>query len=100
MSDLLELTARAETSHFWFRGFRRFVAPVLATLAAGRRDLRIVDCGAGTGHNLAMLSPFGRVVGFDLAPGALSRARIPSLVRGDIARIPFRSDVFDLATSF
>ena len=100
MSELLELTARAETSHFWFRGLRRFVAPVLATLAAGRRDLRIIDCGAGTGHNLTLLAPYGDVVGFDLAPDALSRARIPRLLRADITRIPFCSGVFDLATSF
>jgi SAM-dependent methyltransferase len=100
MSDLLELTARAERSHFWFRGFRSFLTPVLTALAAGRRDLRIVDCGAGTGHNLALLTPFGRAVGFDLSPSGLSRARIPLLLRADITRIPLRSDTFDLATSF
>src|SRR5918993_1360192 len=54
-TDLLELTARAEASHFWFRGFRRFVAPVIADITAGRPGLRLVDCGAGTGHNLSLL---------------------------------------------
>jgi len=34
--DLLALAARAERTHFWFRGFRRFVAPVIAEAAAGR----------------------------------------------------------------
>jgi ubiquinone/menaquinone biosynthesis C-methylase UbiE len=103
LSDaLLELTARAEASHFWFRGFRRFVAPVLADIAAGRSGLRIVDCGAGTGHNLALLAPHGRVFAFDITPGGLTRARASGrpLVRADITRIPFRSDAFDLATSF
>jgi ubiquinone/menaquinone biosynthesis C-methylase UbiE len=102
MLDRLELTARAESSHFWFRGFRRFVTPVLADLAAGRHDLTLVDCGAGTGHNLALMRPFGRVYAFDLAPTALTKARVSGgpLVRGDITRIPFRSDSFDIATSF
>ena len=45
MGGLLELTARAEATHFWFRGFRTFVAPVLREIAAGRRDLRMIDCG-------------------------------------------------------
>lgn len=100
--DLLELTAQAEASHFWFRGFRKFVAPVLAEIAAGRPGLRLVDCGAGTGHNLSLLRPHGRVFAFDVAPTSLTKARVSGrpLVRGDITRIPFRSETFDVATSF
>lgn len=101
-SDPLELTARAEASHFWFRGFRGFIAPVLEAVAAGRRGLRLIDCGAGTGHNLALLRPYGQVFAFDLAPSGLTRARAGGhpLVRADITRIPFRSATFDVATSF
>jgi SAM-dependent methyltransferase len=100
--DLLGLTARAEGAHFWFLGFRDFVGPALARVAAGRPGLRIVDCGAGTGHNLALLRPHGDVFAFDLAPSALTVARAAGypLLRADITRIPFRSGVFDLATSF
>ena len=66
MDDLLELTGRAEATHFWFRGFRKFVAPVIGDLADGRARLRLVDCGCGTGHNLRLLQPHGRAIGFDL----------------------------------
>jgi len=102
MSDLLELTARAEASHFWFHGFRKIVVPALADIAAGRPGLRLVDCGAGTGHNLALLSPHGDVVAFDLAPTALTKGRLDGrpLIRADVTRIPFRSETFDVATSF
>ena len=102
MTDLLELTARAEDAHFWFHGFRSFVAPVLAGVAAGRPDLRLIDCGAGTGHNLQLLAPHGRVFAFDLAPNALTRTRASThpLVRADITRIPFAASAFDIATSF
>ncbi len=103
MGDLLELTARAEATHFWFRGFRMFFAPVIREIAAGRRDLRIVDCGCGTGYNLTtLLQPYGRAFAFDLIPDAIRRARTSGrpLVRADIEHIPFASGTFDLATSF
>ena len=40
MDHLLDLTRQAEATHFWFRGFRSFVRPVFASVAAGRTDLR------------------------------------------------------------
>jgi len=71
-------------------------------LAGGRSDLRVIDCGCGTGHNLRLLAPYGRAVGFDLTPlgaAASRRAGWPA-VRADITRIPFASQTFDIATSF
>jgi SAM-dependent methyltransferase len=102
MTDPLELTSRAEATHFWFRGFRQFLAPVIQDLSHGRRDLRIIDCGCGTGHNIHFLQPYGSVVGFDLHEGgvAMSHASGAVVVRGDIARAPFASGMFDIATSF
>jgi SAM-dependent methyltransferase len=103
MVDRLELTSRAEATHFWFRGFRAFITPVVRDLAGGRRDLRIIDCGCGTGHNMRLvLEPYGRVVGFDLDEGgiALSRALGANVVRANAAFAPFASESFDIATSF
>jgi len=101
MDRLLELTALAERSHFWFRGFRWFLRPVLARAVAGRA--RILDCGCGTGSNLAMLDPFGETYGFDLTWRGLlfahehGRRRI---AQGSIDAIPFKTGSFDLVTSF
>lgn len=102
MDDLLELTGRAEASHFWFHGFRAFIRPVLSELAGTRRDLRMLDCGCGTGHNLALLRGSGQAVGFDITHGMLVRARQGGahVVRADITRIPFSSESFDIVTSF
>jgi SAM-dependent methyltransferase len=102
MDDLLELTGRAEAAHFWFRGFRKYLAPVIADVADGRPALRLVDCGCGTGHNLSLLRPYGKAVGFDLSELGPARALAAGFVvlRGDVTRIPLASDAFDVATSF
>ncbi len=103
MDRLLELTALAERSHFWFRGFRWFLSPVLKRAVGSRTDARILDCGCGTGSNLAMLEPFGRVYGFDLTWRGLQFAHARGrrrLARASIGAIPFRSETFDLVTSF
>ena len=103
MDRLLELTYRAERTHFWFRGFRRFVAPWLAEAAAGRTDLRLLDCGCGTGANLAMLARHGRAFGFDLTARGLDFAKsngIERVARASIGAIPFADASFDIVTSF
>jgi ubiquinone/menaquinone biosynthesis C-methylase UbiE len=101
-TDPLELTARAEAHHFWFRGFRRFLRPVLREVAGGRPNLRLIDCGCGTGHNLSLLRPHGRAVGFDRTAGASGAALSPAVarLRADITCIPFQANTFDVATSF
>ena len=103
MDEALELTSRVEATHFWFRGFRNFVAPAVAEIAGPRRDLYLLDCGCGTGHNLAtLLRPYGRAFGFDLTPAGLAYARAAGfpLARANMSAIPFQSGRFDLVTSF
>jgi ubiquinone/menaquinone biosynthesis C-methylase UbiE len=102
MDRLLEATARAERNHFWFRGFRRFVEPLVARAAAGRRP-RILDCGCGTGHNLTMLGRHGSAYGIDLTWAGLQYARkdgAKSIARGTVAQLPFPDARFGLVTSF
>lgn len=102
MSRLLDLTHQAETDHFWFHGFRRFVSPVLAQLAAGRPGLRLLDCGCGTGSNLGLLTPHGRSMGFDLSDRGIQIARTAGRIvaLGDVTRIPIASESCDLVASF
>lgn len=103
LDRLLELTYRAERSHFWFRGFRRFVSAWLDTAAAGRTDLRLLDCGCGTGANLALLNRHGRASGFDItATGPLFARQhgVTRVARGSIGAIPCRDACFDIVTAF
>lgn len=103
MDALLEATARAEREHFWFRGFRRFVRPLLDRAAAGRTGLRTLDCGCGTGNNLPMLRAYGRAVGIDLTFSGLAYARRQGerlVARASALTLPFSDDTFDIVTSF
>jgi SAM-dependent methyltransferase len=102
MEDRFAKTRRAADAHFWYHGFRRFIAPVLEEVAAGRTDLRILDCGCGVGQNLPMLARHGRAVGLELEPVAAAAGREfgRPIACADITRIPFPDHAFDLAVSF
>jgi SAM-dependent methyltransferase len=102
VDKLLELTSEAEASHFWFRGFRRFVTPMLDRAAGGRTNLSVLDCGCGTGHNLRQLAQYGAAFGIDLTAAGLAIAQNAGrpLARADAAWLPFPSACFDLVTSF
>jgi SAM-dependent methyltransferase len=103
MDRLLELTYRAEQSHFWFRGFRWFVQPEVARAVAAVASPTILDCGCGTGANLSWLRQFGDAYGFDLTANGLALGRQMGrrgMARASIGAIPFPDGRMDLATSF
>jgi SAM-dependent methyltransferase len=103
VDDLLRATARAEERHFWFRGFRWFVRPVVHHALTHNRSPRALDCGCGTGTNLHLLTPYGAAYGFDLSTVGLQIGRqrgAAGLVRASVAAVPFASGAFDLVTSF
>jgi SAM-dependent methyltransferase len=103
VDDLLRATARAEERHFWFRGFRWFVRPLIQQALNGQTRARILDCGCGTGANLALFERFGTSYGFDRSAVGLyighqlGRRR---LARGTVTAAPFPGGTFDLVTSF
>lgn len=103
MDHLLRATARAEARHFWFRGFRWFVTPLIRRALDGRPDALILDCGCGTGANLELLARFGAAYGFDLSEVGLYIGRElgrKRLARASVTAAPFPSGTFDLVTSF
>jgi ubiquinone/menaquinone biosynthesis C-methylase UbiE len=102
MESRLELTRRAVEAHFWFRGFRAFVLPTLASVLGGMHGLRVLDCGSGTGDNLTHLSTYGRPIGVDLSFAGVAHAHRSGFAttNADVTCLPFPSAVFDAVTSF
>ena len=102
MEAMLDATARAEDTHYWFQGLRRVAAQLIDRALAGRRPGLIIDCGAGTGRNLDWLSRYGPAVGVELTPTGLdvARAHRRNVVRGTVTQLPFGDASADLATSF
>jgi len=103
VEHLLRATAKAETRHFWFRGFRRFVTPLVELAVGGRPNPLILDCGCGTGANVELLNAYGRAFGFDLTETGLRLGREAGrtrLARASVTASPFAGASFDLVTSF
>jgi SAM-dependent methyltransferase len=103
VEHLLRATARAEARHFWFRGFRAYVTPLLEQAAAGLTDARLLDCGCGTGANVDLLATFGRAYGFDLTETGLRIGREAGrtrLARATVTAVPFPTASFHIVTSF
>jgi len=103
MDQLLRATAQAEARHFWFRGFKRFVGPLLERATQGLSDARIVDFGCGTGANLELLGRYGRAWGFDLTFVGLKIGREAGrtkLAQASVSEAPLPSNTFDLVACF
>jgi len=103
MNALLDATRRVEQGHFWWRGLRSFVRPLVAEALAGTPAPRILDCGCGTGANLVVLGEYGRTFGFDFSLDGLNYARSYGQTRiahASITHIPFGDATFDLVTVF
>jgi len=103
VEHLLRATALAEARHFWFRGFRAFVTPLLRQATRGIPDPRLLDCGCGTGANVELLAQFGHACGFDLSEAGLRIGRQlgrTRLARASVVAAPFPGELFHVVTSF
>ena len=56
----------ANKTHWWFLARNSIIKKVISSCFKERRNLKILDMGCGSGHNLKMLSEFGEV--FALEP--------------------------------
>lgn len=87
-----------DPDHWWFRARRAIFDEVLDRRVPLGPESRILDVGPGSGVNLPVLGPRGRVTTLDVATGSLENcaAKGARPVQGDATRAPFADGSFDL----
>jgi SAM-dependent methyltransferase len=93
-----------EDWYWWFVARRQVALTFARDYQPGRRPLRVLDAGCGTGALLERMSqePDEDVYGVDFSREALAFSHEPGqsrLVQGDLTALPFASDSFDLVTA-
>lgn len=101
--DAFALMAESERDHWWFRGRRDFIERAIRRLPLPAQAT-VLDAGCGSGGNLALLSQFGSLYGFEYDAEACEAARalgLGTIDRGSLPDgIPFDDQSFDLIGLF
>ncbi len=96
--------ADLDQRHWWYRARRHVLSALIRRLARPPANATILEIGCGTGHNLAMLSEFGRVEALELDEEVRSVAQqrlgreVMSAPLPELAGVPERH--YDLIGAF
>ena len=73
-AQVYERMAELDSDHWWFVARRDILENLIERVVRPPKDARILEIGCGTGHNLAMLSKFGRVEATEMDKSARALA--------------------------
>lgn len=100
--DYRDLEHGIRSDHFWFRGKRGLIKTLLEKAHLPQKA-SILNIGAGTGDDLAVISGFGSVHAVDCEQKALDRID-PALVTErrhcDATSLPYADGSFDVVVAF
>jgi SAM-dependent methyltransferase len=97
---VFERMAELDQDHWWFPARRRILESLIAREVRPPKAARVLEIGCGTGHNLPMLSRFGRVQACELDDSARALAAKRFGRKIEAAKLPdlsvFEAASFDL----
>lgn len=91
--------ARLERTYWWHVGRLDVVRRQLQQIAGGRKNLRILNVGAGTGGTVDMLAAFGAIDHVDMADEAIAylhALHIPNVIQADAVKLPYADNTYDI----
>lgn len=100
--DYRDYQAGATNNFFWHRAKLHFIEILLNKLKSGK-NLKILNMGAGTGDDLAIISQFGETYAIDIDPKALeliSQELVFEKKVCDACCLPYPDNFFDLVAAF
>ncbi|MDB5170462.1 MAG: methyltransferase type 11 [Candidatus Saccharibacteria bacterium] len=95
--------AERESTYWWHLGRLRIIETYLQKATNGKKNVKILNVGCGTGGTLALLEKYGVVDNIDISDDAiafmkqLGYSRIKKV--NDIA-LPFKDESYDLVVAF
>lgn len=100
--DYRDYQAGATNNFFWHRAKIHFIEILLNKLKSGR-NLKILNIGAGTGDDLAVISRFGETYAVDIDPKTLELIPQELVFEKkvcDACCLPYPDNFFDLVAAF
>jgi SAM-dependent methyltransferase len=100
-----EIMRRVEEEYWWYAALRSLVVQTVTPLVEQTPSPLILDAGCGTGGMAKILKetlPSAGIVCMDYSPEAIAHTRergLGLLARGDVERLPFPAESFDLVVS-
>lgn len=101
-SDLFGEMYRLEETYWWHIAKRRVILSLLGSLISGKKSLKFLDVGCGTGMMLEELSSYGDVYGVDGSSEALTYCKKRGFDEVVLANLvkpwPFKDSSFNVVT--
>jgi len=96
--NILENIHKIEKRNWWFMSRRQLVFQLFKKLNFYNNPPNILDIGCGSGANMEMLKPFGKITGIDIFPESVNYVKSLGfkVLEADAQELPLPNNSFDL----
>lgn len=95
--------AEREQTYWWHLGRLRIIQTYVQLLRGGKKQLKILNVGCGTGGTIDMLEQFGPTTNVDISDEAIKfmeQRGYKGIVKVDDIGLPFKDKSFDMVGAF